>query len=45
MHRRSLASEVMIAQKVNLITAGHPVEPEQRKAHITAEPITIDTNA
>jgi acetyltransferase-like isoleucine patch superfamily enzyme len=39
-----IADEVMIAHKVNLITAGHPVEPDQRREFITAEPITIDTN-
>ncbi|MGO8904130.1 MAG: DapH/DapD/GlmU-related protein, partial [Solirubrobacteraceae bacterium] len=39
-----IADEVMIAHKVNLITAGHPVEPDKRKAYITAEPITIATN-
>ena len=35
---------VMIAHKVNLVTGGHPVEPDKRKAYITAEPITIDAN-
>jgi acetyltransferase-like isoleucine patch superfamily enzyme len=39
-----IADGVMIAYKVNLITAGHPVEPDKRKAYITAEPIAIDTN-
>jgi acetyltransferase-like isoleucine patch superfamily enzyme len=39
-----IADDVMIAHKVNLITAGHPVEPDQRRAYITAEPITIDRN-
>jgi len=39
-----IADEVMIAHKVNLITAGHPVAPDQRRAYITAEPITIETN-
>jgi acetyltransferase-like isoleucine patch superfamily enzyme len=39
-----IADQVMIAHKVNLITAGHPVAPDQRRAYITAEPITIDTN-
>jgi len=34
----------MIAHKVNLITAGHPVEPDRRRELITAEPITIETN-
>jgi acetyltransferase-like isoleucine patch superfamily enzyme len=39
-----IADEVMIAHKVNLVTAGHPVEPDKRREYITAEPITIDTN-
>ncbi|MHB8233106.1 MAG: DapH/DapD/GlmU-related protein [Solirubrobacteraceae bacterium] len=39
-----IADQVMIAHKVNLITAGHPVEPGKRKAYITAEPIAIETN-
>jgi acetyltransferase-like isoleucine patch superfamily enzyme len=39
-----VADEVMIAHKVNLITGGHPVEPDERYAYITAEPITIETN-
>ena len=39
-----IADEVMSAHKVNLVTAGHPVEPDKRRAYITAEPITIDRN-
>ena len=39
-----IADRVMIAHKVNLVTAGHPVEPDRRWSHITAEPITIETN-
>ncbi len=39
-----IADQVMIAHKVNLVTAGHPVEPAKRREYITAEPITIDTN-
>ena len=39
-----IADEVMIANRVNLVTAGHPVEPESRRAYITAEPITIEKN-
>jgi acetyltransferase-like isoleucine patch superfamily enzyme len=39
-----IADRVMIAHKVNLITAGHPVEPDKRKAYITAEPITVEAN-
>ncbi len=40
----NIADQVMIAHKVNLVTAGHPVEPDKRRAYITAEPITIETN-
>ena len=40
-----IADDVMIAHKVNLITAGHPVEPARRKSFIIAAPITIDANA
>jgi galactoside O-acetyltransferase len=40
----TIADEVMIAHKVHLVTAGHPVEPDKRRAYITAEPITIDRN-
>ena len=39
-----IADQVMIAHKVNLVTAGHPVEPDKRRTYITAEPITIETN-
>jgi acetyltransferase-like isoleucine patch superfamily enzyme len=39
-----IADEVMIAHKVNLVTAGHPVDPAKRRAFITAEPIRINTN-
>ena len=39
-----IADQVMIAHKVNLVTAGHPVEPDKRREYITAEPIKIDTN-
>jgi len=40
----TIADQVMIAHRVNLVTAGHPVEPDKRRSYITAEPITIDTN-
>ena len=40
----NIADQVMIAHKINLVTAGHPVEPDKRRSYITAEPITIDTN-
>jgi acetyltransferase-like isoleucine patch superfamily enzyme len=36
---------VMIANRVNLVTSGHPVEPDQRRAYITAAPIAIGANA
>jgi acetyltransferase-like isoleucine patch superfamily enzyme len=39
-----IGDEVMIANKVNLVTAGHPVEPEKRRAYITVEPIAIERN-
>jgi acetyltransferase-like isoleucine patch superfamily enzyme len=39
-----IADQVMIAHKVNLVTAGHPVEPELRRSYITAAPITIQAN-
>jgi len=39
-----IADQVMIAHKVNLVTAGHPVEPDKRRSFVTAEPISIDTN-
>jgi acetyltransferase-like isoleucine patch superfamily enzyme len=39
-----IADQVMIANKVNLVTSGHPVEPGRRQAYITAEPIAIETN-
>jgi acetyltransferase-like isoleucine patch superfamily enzyme len=34
----------MLAHRVNLVTAGHPVEPDKLRSYITAEPITIETN-
>jgi acetyltransferase-like isoleucine patch superfamily enzyme len=40
----SLIDESHDRSKVNLVTAGHPDEPDKRKAYITAEPITIETN-
>ena len=39
-----IADEVMIAHKVNLVTAGHPVEPGRRREYITAAPISIGSN-
>jgi acetyltransferase-like isoleucine patch superfamily enzyme len=37
-----IADEVMIANKVNLVTAGHHVEPDKRRAYIAVEPITVE---
>ncbi len=39
-----IADEVMIAAKTSLVTAGHPVDPAQRRQYITVAPITIETN-
>jgi acetyltransferase-like isoleucine patch superfamily enzyme len=39
-----IADEVMIAHKVNLVTAGHPVELDKRRSYITAAPIAIEAN-
>jgi acetyltransferase-like isoleucine patch superfamily enzyme len=39
-----IADEVMISNRVNLVTAGHPVEPDKRRAYVTVEPITIERN-
>jgi acetyltransferase-like isoleucine patch superfamily enzyme len=40
----NIADQVMIAHKVNLVTAGPPVDPDERRSFITAAPITLDTN-
>jgi acetyltransferase-like isoleucine patch superfamily enzyme len=40
----AIGDAVMIAHKVNLVTAGHPVEPENRRRYITAEPITVESD-
>ncbi|MEO8690518.1 MAG: DapH/DapD/GlmU-related protein [Solirubrobacteraceae bacterium] len=40
----AIADQVMIANRVNLVTSGHPVEPDRRRADIPAAPITIETN-
>jgi acetyltransferase-like isoleucine patch superfamily enzyme len=39
-----IADQVMIAHKVNLVTAGHPVDPAKRRSYITAAPITVEAN-
>lgn len=35
---------VMIGPNVNIITAGHPLEPSKRRAYIEAKPIVIEKN-
>jgi len=39
-----LAERVMIAPKVTFITAGHPVDPADRKIWLTGEPIDVHEN-
>jgi acetyltransferase-like isoleucine patch superfamily enzyme len=39
-----IADEVMIANKTNLVTSGHPVPPDQRRDYLTGAPITIEAN-
>jgi len=39
-----IGDEVMIGPNVSLITSGHPVEPSQRRAFVTARPIVIERN-
>ena len=35
---------VLIGPNVNIITAGHPLEPSQRRAYVEAKPIVIEKN-
>lgn len=39
-----IADDVMIGPNVSLITAGHPVEPSQRREFVVAKPIVIERN-
>ena len=39
-----IADDVMIGPNVSLITSGHPIEPSQRRASVTARPIVIERN-
>lgn len=39
-----IADDVMIANKTNLVTSGHPVPPDQRRDYLTGAPITIEAN-
>lgn len=40
-----IADNVMIGPNVSLITAGHPLEPSQRRAVTVGKPIVIERNA
>lgn len=40
----TIGDDVMIGPKVNLVSAGHPLEPAQRRRGIVAKPITIGNN-
>ncbi len=40
----NIADLVMIGPNVNIITAGHALEPSQRRAYIEAKPISIQKN-
>jgi acetyltransferase-like isoleucine patch superfamily enzyme len=35
---------VMIGPNVNIITAGHPLEPSKRRTYVEAKPIVIEKN-
>ena len=39
-----IGDDVMIGPNVSLITSGHPIEPAQRRAGVTASPIAIERN-
>lgn len=39
-----IADDVMIANKVNLVTGGHPVPPDQRRDYLTGAPIRVERN-
>ena len=40
----SIGDDVMIGPKVNLVSAGHPVAPSERRKSIVAKPIVIGNN-
>jgi acetyltransferase-like isoleucine patch superfamily enzyme len=40
----SIADDVMIGPNVSLITAGHPLQPSQRRAATIGKPIAIERN-
>jgi len=39
-----IADDVMIGPNVSLVTSGHPIAPDQRRAGVTAAPIVIERN-
>ncbi len=39
-----IADLVMIRPNVNIITAGHPLDPAKRRAYVEAKPIVIERN-
>jgi acetyltransferase-like isoleucine patch superfamily enzyme len=39
-----ISDDVMIGPNVSIITSGHPIEPSQRRACVTARPIVIERN-
>src|SRR5215471_16102846 len=39
-----IADDVMIGPNVSLITSGHPLSPSERRAAVTARPISIGRN-
>jgi acetyltransferase-like isoleucine patch superfamily enzyme len=39
-----IADDVMIGPNVSLITSGHPLAPDQRRAAVVAAPIVIERN-
>lgn len=39
-----IADLVMIGPNVNIITAGHPLEPSKRRAYVEAKPVVIEKN-
>lgn len=39
-----IADDVMIAPRVSLLTAGHPLDPERRRRQVVAAPIVIERN-
>ena len=39
-----IGDDVLIGPNVSIITSGHPLEPSQRRAAVTASPITLGRN-